>query len=61
MPHGAPYPYVRHRPVLTLLYQVMDHRLPEYLDHIRDSDPGLQKGSILTEPAPQRILRPGGE
>lgn len=35
MPNIAPAPYVRHRPELTLLYQVERH-LPEFSEHLRE-------------------------
>ena len=36
MPNIAPAPYVRHRPELTLLYQVVEHHLPEFNEHLRE-------------------------
>jgi ribosomal protein S27E len=36
LPNIAPAPYVRHRPELTLLYQVVEHHLPEFNEHLRE-------------------------
>ena len=38
MPNVAPYPYVRHRPEHTLLYEVIDHHLTEFSGHLRSQD-----------------------
>jgi len=43
MPNVAPAPYVRHRPELTLLYQVIEHHLSEFTDHLRERGHFLPK------------------
>ena len=43
LPNTAPAPYVRHRPELTLLYQVIEHHLPEFTEHLRERGHFLPK------------------
>jgi len=43
LPNIAPAPYVRHRPELTLLYQVIEHHLPEFTEHLRERGHFLPK------------------
>jgi ribosomal protein S27E len=43
LPSVAPYPYVRHRPELTLLYQVIEHHLPEFKAELRDQHRALPR------------------
>jgi ribosomal protein S27E len=43
LPNVAPHPYVRHRPELTLLYQVVEYHLPEFREHLRQHDKYLPR------------------
>jgi hypothetical protein len=43
LPTVAPHPYVRHRPELTLLYQVVEYHLPEFREHLRQHDKYLPR------------------
>jgi hypothetical protein len=43
LPNIAPAPYVRHRPELTLLYQVIEHHLPQFTDYLHQHDRYLPK------------------
>jgi len=43
LPNIAPAPYVRHRPELTLLYEIIEHHLPEFTEHLRERGHFLPK------------------
>ena len=46
MPNIAPHPYVRHRPELTLLYQVVEYHLPEFREHLLAGFPDLDDAAL---------------
>ncbi|NOX50595.1 MAG: transposase [Gammaproteobacteria bacterium] len=43
LPSVAPYPYVRHRPELSLLYQVIDYHLPKFYDQLDQHNRSVPK------------------